>query len=279
MGDAWPPLISGMVTPTAPHSEFLRITHHVHHVCMQNYKLTIQYDGTNYHGWQVQPNGRTIQGELTRVLSLLDKREVRVHGAGRTDAGVHAEGQVASLLLARPLEPLRLRDAINGNLERDLRVIGVEGVAESFHARFAAREKTYRYRLVVGEVMSPFLNRYALHHRRALDVDAMRRAAATVIGTHDFSAFTVVDSERESHVRTLKQLEVQADGELISIYATADGFLRYMVRNLVGTLLEIGRGERPLTGMREVLEGRDRTRAGATAKPHGLTLMRVAYDR
>ena len=244
---------------------------------MQNYRLTIQYDGTMYHGWQVQPNGRTIQGELTRVLSLLDKRPVTVHGAGRTDAGVHAEGQVASLFLSREVEPAKLRDAINGNLDRDLRVLCAERAAASFHARFAAREKTYRYRIFVGEVMSPFLDRYALHHRRALDVEAMRQAAAAVVGRHDFSAFTVVDSERESHVRTLKTLAVEVEGPLLSVFATADGFLRYMVRNLVGTLLEVGRGERPVTGLRDVLEGRDRNRAGATAKPHGLTLLRVDY--
>ena len=244
---------------------------------MQNYKLTIQYDGTNYHGWQVQPHGRTVQGELTRVLSLLDKREVRVHGAGRTDAGVHAEGQVATLFLTREVDPVRLRDAINGNLDRDIRVIHAEPAAASFHARFSAKEKTYRYRVFVGEVMSPFLDRYALHHRRALDVEAMRQAATAVVGRHDFSAFTVVASERESHIRTLKKLAVEVEGPLLSVFAAADGFLRYMVRNLVGTQLEVGRGERPVSGLRDVLEGGDRKRAGATAKPHGLTLLRVDY--
>lgn len=258
---------------------------------MTNYKITIQYDGTNYHGWQTQPDGRTIQGELTRVLSLLegnpDDRKVTVHGAGRTDAGVHAEGQVASFRLERDFESLKLRDAINGNLERDIRVTDVELVEDAFHARFSAKEKTYRYRIFTGAVMSPFLYRYALHNRNALDIEAMRQAAAALVGTHDFSAFTVVDSERENHVRTLKRLDIVIEdrhecavvgqGELISVVATADGFLRYMVRNIVGTLLEIGRGARPADDMARLLESRDRAQAGDTAKPHGLTLMRVGY--
>jgi tRNA pseudouridine38-40 synthase len=123
---------------------------------MRNYKITIQYDGTNYHGWQIQPNGKTIQAELTRVLSLLDHRQVTVHGAGRTDAGVHAEGQVASFLLERQFEPVKLRQAMNGNLPRDIRISHVESVSDDFHARFSAKEKTYRYRIWVGEVISPF---------------------------------------------------------------------------------------------------------------------------
>ena len=258
---------------------------------MSNYKITIQYDGTNYHGWQTQPDGRTIQGELTRVLSRLegipDDRKVTVHGAGRTDAGVHAEGQVASFRLEREFEPAKLRDALNGNLERDIRVTGVERVDDAFHARFSAKEKTYRYRIFMGTVMSPFLYRYALHHRVALNIEAMWQAATVLVGTHDFSAFTVVDSERESHIRTLKRLDIVVEnshesavlcqGELISVVATADGFLRYMVRNIVGTLLDIGRGARPADDMARVLESRDRTQAGDTSKPHGLTLMRVDY--
>ena len=168
---------------------------------MQNYKITIQYDGTNYHGWQMQAGEPTIQGELTRVLSLLDKRQVTVHGAGRTDAGVHAEGQVASFFLEREFEPAKLRDAINGNLERDIRVLEVERVKTDFHARFSAKEKTYRYVIWTGEVMSAFEYRYAYFHRDRLDVGAMREAASCLLGRHDFSAFTVASSEVESHVR------------------------------------------------------------------------------
>jgi tRNA pseudouridine38-40 synthase len=244
---------------------------------MQNYKILIQYDGTHYHGWQIQANGRTIQGELTRALSLLDSRPVTVHGAGRTDAGVHAEGQVANFFLERAFEPERLRDAINGNLERDVRVVAVETVADDFHARFSAMQKTYRYRIFTGAVISPFDYRYALHYRAALNLEMMREAAAVLLGTHEFSAFTVADSEVENHIRTLQQLEIQKDGDWLIIYASADGFLRYMVRNIVGTLLDIGRGHRQSDEMRDILESRDRNRAGAMAKAHGLTLLKIDY--
>ncbi|HXG63574.1 MAG TPA: tRNA pseudouridine(38-40) synthase TruA, partial [Blastocatellia bacterium] len=215
-----------------------------HRGIMRNIKITIQYDGTNYHGWQVQPNGRTIQGELTRVLSLLDHRPVTVHGAGRTDAGVHAEGQVASFRLERDFEPLALRAAINGNLDPDIRVTAVEFVEDSFHARFSARCKTYRYQIVTGDVVSPFEYRYVHHHRGALDVEEMRRAASMLIGTHDFSAFAAADSEAGDRVRALYRLDLESQDNKIIILAEANGFLRYMVRTIVGTLIEVGRGHR-----------------------------------
>ncbi|HST22870.1 MAG TPA: tRNA pseudouridine(38-40) synthase TruA [Blastocatellia bacterium] len=244
---------------------------------MLNYKITIQYDGTNYHGWQIQPDGRTIQGELTRALSLLDHRHVTVHGAGRTDAGVHAEGQVASFLLERDCEPIYLRDAINGNLDRDIRVIDVEAVAESFNARFSAKLKTYRYQIWNGPVASPFFHRYAYHHRNDLDTREMQRAARLLVGTHDFSAFTVQDSEIEDRVRALKRLDLQREESRIMIIAAADGFLRYMVRTIVGTLIEVGSGRRAAESVASVLESRDRRNAGAKALACGLTLMRVDY--
>jgi len=244
---------------------------------MLNYKITIQYDGTNYHGWQIQPNGRTIQGELTRVLSLLDHRHVTVHGAGRTDAGVHAEGQIASFLLERDCEPQYLRDAINGNLDQDVRVIDAEPVAESFNARFSARLKTYRYQIWNGPVASPFFYRYAYHYRNDLDLDEMQRAASALVGTHDFSAFTVQDSEIEDRVRTLKRLDVKREEGRIIIIAAADGFLRYMVRTIAGTLIEAGSGRRTAESVASVLESHDRRNAGAKAPACGLTLMRVDY--
>ena len=244
---------------------------------MRNYKITIQYDGTSYHGWQVQPNGRTIQGELTRALSLLDHRSVTVHGAGRTDAGVHAEGQVASFLLERDFELSALRDAINGNLDHDIRVIDAEHVPPSFNARFSAKLKTYRYQIWTSPAVSPFLCRYVYHHRGPLDINQIERAASALVGTHDFSAFTVMDSEIEDRVRTLKRLDARREEDRIIITAEADGFLRYMVRTIVGTLIEVGRRRRAAETMPQVLEGRSRANAGATAPARGLTLVRVGY--
>jgi tRNA pseudouridine38-40 synthase len=243
---------------------------------MRNVSITIQYDGTHYHGWQIQPGGRTIQGELTRVLTLLDHRPVTVHGAGRTDAGVHAEGQVASFMLERQFDASGLRSAINGNLDRDIRVTAVEFVEPSFNARFSARLKTYRYRIWTADVVSPFAYRFVYHHRGPLDVCEMSRAAASLVGTHDFSAFTAAGAEVEDRVRTLSALAVEPTEHGISITASADGFLRYMVRTIAGTLVEVGRGRRAAT-LAETLAARDRSKAGPTAPAAGLTLVRVDY--
>ena len=167
---------------------------------MQNFKVTIQYDGTNYHGWQMQSNGRTVQGELTKVLSILDHRPVTIYGAGRTDAGVHAEGQIANVFLERSFEPSLLRDAINGNLDRDIRIQEVIPVSDAFNARYSAMKKTYRYRIWTGEVVPPFVYRYVHHYRSGLEIEEMQRAAALLVGRHDFTAFTVASSDAEDHV-------------------------------------------------------------------------------
>jgi tRNA pseudouridine38-40 synthase len=244
---------------------------------MRNFKITIQYDGTNYHGWQMQPNGRTVQGELTRALSIVDHRPVTVYGAGRTDAGVHAEGQVANFFVERDFEPRLLRDAINGNLDRDIRVLEVVPVSDAFNARYSATQKTYRYRIWTGEVGSPFVYRYVHHYRSGLNIEEMRHAAGTLIGTHDFTAFTVASSDAEDHVRTLIDLDIGQDANEISIIASADGFLRYMVRTIVGTLIEVGRGKRTAASVAETLESLDRANAGPSAPANGLTLVRVDY--
>jgi tRNA pseudouridine38-40 synthase len=244
---------------------------------VQNYKTKIQYDGTNYHGWQIQSNGRTVQGEITRALSLLDHRPVTVYGAGRTDAGVHAEGQVANFFLERDFELWELRDAINGNLDRDIRVIEVERVSDAFNARHSAAQKTYRYRIWTGEVVGPFAYRYVNHCRAGLCLPEMQRAGSALIGTNDFSAFTVANSEVEDHVRTLIRLNIEREPNEISILVSADGFLRYMVRTIVGTLIEVGRGNRTPASVTTTLISCDRANAGPTAPANGLTLVRVDY--
>lgn len=244
---------------------------------MQNFKITIQYDGTNYHGWQIQPNGRTVQGELTRALSILDQRPVTVYGAGRTDAGVHAEGQIANFFLERDFDSRLLRDAINGNLDRDIRVLEAASVSDAFNARYSATQKIYRYRIWTGDVVSPFVYRYVHHYRSGLDLDEMRRAAASLIGAHDFTAFTVASSDAEDHVRTLACVEIAQQANEISIVVSGEGFLRYMVRTIAGTLIEVGRGKRTAASVATTLESLDRTNAGPSAPANGLTLVRVDY--
>lgn len=249
-----------------------------------NYRLFLQYDGTDFHGWQIQEGLRTVQGELTRVLSLLDGCEVTVHGSGRTDAGVHAEGQVANVKLQREIPPQKLRAAINGNLRDDIRVLLVDKAADDFHARYSARSKTYLYRVVHGPAMSPFWARYALQEARALDLDGMRSCANHFLGEHDWTAFSAAQSDAESRVRKVTQVDI-SDGwnargrcHLIEFTLTANGFLRYMVRSIVGTLLSVGRGEiDEATVTRAIREG-DRNLAGATVPARGLTLKSVQYD-
>jgi tRNA pseudouridine38-40 synthase len=249
-----------------------------------NFKLLIQYDGTDFHGWQMQEGQRTVQGELMRVLSLLDDRGVTVHGSGRTDAGVHAEGQVASVQLQREITPQKLRNAINGNLARDVRVVFAEVAPENFHARYSAVTKTYVYRLVQSPVMSPFWSRFAHHETRPINLERMRGFARLFLGEHDWTAFSAAQTDAESRVRTITQLLISAgwDGRglchLIEFTVTANGFLRYMVRSIVGTLLAAGRGEIETGTIGRAIREGDRNLVGATAPACGLTLLKVQYD-
>jgi tRNA pseudouridine38-40 synthase len=248
-----------------------------------NFKLTLQYDGTDFHGWQVQCAGRTVQGELMRVLTLLEGSAVVVHGSGRTDAGVHAEGQVASVQLNREFVPDKLLRAINGNLPRDVRIIEASIVPDDFHARYSARGKSYVYRIFNAPVMSPFWSRYALHEARHLDIERMRKAARLFLGEHDWTAFSAAQTDATTRVRTItgldvtEQLDERGRGRLIKIKASANGFLRYMVRSIAGTLLSIGRGEMEEEIITRAINSRDRSLVGATAPAHGLTLVKVDY--
>lgn len=249
-----------------------------------NYKLTIQYDGTDFHGWQMQDGLRTVQGEITKALSLIEGRDVIVHGSGRTDAGVHAEGQVASVVLEREFLPDKLRSAINGNVEKDVRVMRAEVVSDDFHARYSAREKTYRYAIVNGPVLSPFWRRYAHQEARPLDLERMKNCAQLFLGTHDWSAFSSVQTESETKTRTITRLDVETHAEecvgwpIITIAASSEGFLRYMVRSIAGTLLAVGRHEMDNELVLKAIKGGDRSLVAATAPACGLTLVSVRYD-
>lgn len=249
-----------------------------------NYKLLIQYDGTEFHGWQIQEELRTVQGELTQALSLIEGRSVNVHGSGRTDAGVHAEGQVASVEIQREISTEKLRAAINANIEKDVRVLAVETVGEDFHARYSAIEKTYVYRIVNGPVISPFWWRYAHQEARPLDLERMRNCAELFLGKHDWTAFSAAQSDVEDRVRTVTQVEItqrnddQQHGQLIEIRVSAEGFLRYMVRAIAGTLMAVGRGELDHDAILAAVETGARPTAAVTAPAHGLTLRSVRYD-
>jgi tRNA pseudouridine38-40 synthase len=248
------------------------------------YKLLLQYDGTDFHGWQIQEGQRTVQGELTRALSLLDGRSVNVHGSGRTDAGVHAEGQVASVEIEREITTDKLRAAINGNIGRDVRVLSVEQAADDFHARYSAIGKTYVYRIVNGPVISPFWWRYAHHEARALDLEQMQQGAELFRGRHDWTAFSAAQSDVEDRVRTVTELEIvevpdeRSQGTLLEIRVSAEGFLRYMVRAMAGTLMALGRSELDSDAVGEALDTLNRPLAAVTAPACGLTLLSVRYD-
>lgn len=246
---------------------------------MRTLKLTIQYDGTNYVGWQRQASGVSIQGLIEDALAPIEGSPVTVHGAGRTDAGVHALAQVASVSLDSSLDGATLGRALNAVLPGDVRIIGIDEASEGFHARFSARAKTYEYRIINGPLVSAFMFRYVWHLTQPLDIDAMRAAAEPLVGRHDFAAFQGAGSNAQTTERTLESFDWDIGGSdrPLVIRVTGDGFLRHMVRNIVGTLVEVGSGRwagrRPL----EALESRSRALAGPTAPAQGLFLVRVRY--
>lgn len=255
-------------------------------------KLTLAYDGTDFVGWQRQPDGRSVQGLLEEALARVDKAPVAVIGAGRTDAGVHATGQVASARVTNDLPPETLMRALNATLPRDLRVLRIDEAPATFDARREAKLKTYEYRLAQGAAASPFTRRFCWHVPGPLDLDAMREAARRITGRHDFSSFRSTGSSVTTSTRTVTESRLEWTGAeagtwwpvfrdpalvLIRYGITGDGFLRYMVRTIVGTLVEVGKGALRPEEMSRVIEARDRGRAGPTAPAAGLCLVEVRY--
>lgn len=241
----------------------------------RHFKLTIAYDGTAYGGWQLQPNAVTVQELVEKALVKLAGHTVRVHGSGRTDAGVHARAQVANCSLATRLTTSVLCRALNANLPDDVRILRVQEVGAKFHARFSAKGKEYRYQIDCGAVADPFLRRYAWHHSRSLDVAAMRRAARLLKGRHDFTALAA-KSERMP-VRTISKHTITKRGQLLVITVAADGFLYKMVRSIVGALVRVGEGRLTMEQLGELLHSRKRTALVETAPAKGLFLWRVWY--
>jgi tRNA pseudouridine38-40 synthase len=241
------------------------------------FKLVVEYDGTEYCGWQIQPNGPTIQSVLEDAIRRLAGEEIRVAAAGRTDAGVHASGQVVSFAMQRPWQPERLLGALNGLTPRDITVRSVEAVGDDFDPRRHARRRAYVYRIWNARFSSPFWRRWAWHVPRRLDVGSMRQAAAVLVGEHDFRSFQAAGCDADKPVRRVFESDLEQQGELLLYRIEATAFLRHMVRNLVGTLVEIGPGDRAADDMGRLLAARDRTLAGPTAPAHGLCLTKVEY--
>ena len=244
------------------------------------YKITIAYDGTCYSGWQVQPEHRTVQGELERVLTGMtgQRRHVRVESSGRTDAGVHARAQVAHFDLEKPVDANYFQRGLNAQLDRDIRVLSFRKVSTDFHARFSAVGKEYRYFIYNGGIVPPTKRLYCLHEARPLDVERMRQAAALLTGEHDFSPFSANPSrEIDGTVRTIHAFHVRKHGSSITLEVQGNGFLYKMVRSLAGFLMRVGNGDLEPQAVHEIMEHGKRTAVVPTAQPQGLFLWKVFY--
>lgn len=253
---------------------------------MRYFKLTIAYDGTDFHGWQIQANKPTIQGEIVNVLRRLTQENVQLLGAGRTDAGVHALGQVGSFRTQSPLSAAEFQRALNALLPPSIRIVNAEETGPDFSARWSARGKVYRYRIYRGKVVPPALWRYVLHYPFPLDEDAMKEAAARFIGVHDFSSFAAStgsdeDDKERNMEREIFSTELKRTEDREELWFTVHGrsFLRYMVRKMVGTLLDVGRGKLAPDDVDRLYAIKDRSKSGPTVPPQGLFMVCVDHEQ
>ena len=245
---------------------------------MSNYKMVLQYEGTRYQGWQRQETtGNTIQGKLEALLTKMCGEKVEIQGSGRTDAGVHARGQIANVHMNTDMTPAEIMEYMNRYLPEDIGVISVEEVGERFHSRLNAKGKTYCYRIINSTVPHVFERRYAYVYPAHLNPEAMREAASYLIGTHDFASFTSAKKSKKSTVRTIEEIRIEVTGDIISIFYSGNGFLFHMVRILTGTLLEVGIGARKPEEIKEILAKKQRDSAGFLVPASGLTLLEVRY--
>ncbi|MHC1750023.1 MAG: tRNA pseudouridine(38-40) synthase TruA [Cellulosilyticaceae bacterium] len=247
---------------------------------MYNYKITLAYDGTKYIGWQrqVESPEKTIQGRIEKVLSVLFEESIQLSGSGRTDAGVHAKGQVANFHAKKLLPVEDVMTYLVTYLPKDIAILDVRLASERFHARYNATHKVYCYTLDTGLAVNPFTRKYTYHVPETLDIIAMQDAANHLIGKHDFKSFTSLKSKKKSTIRTISRIAVLKEGNLIKIHYEGDGFLQHMVRIISGTLIEVGNGTRTSISIPSLLEACDRSLAGPTAPPEGLCMEAVYYD-
>jgi tRNA pseudouridine38-40 synthase len=252
---------------------------------MRYFKLTIAYDGTDFHGWQIQADKPTVQGEIVSVLRRLTQENTQLQGAGRTDAGVHALGQVASFRTQSGLSALEFQRALNALLPQTIRIVDAEETGPDFSARWSARSKIYRYRIYRGRVVPPMLWRYVLHYPFPLDEQAMEEAASRFVGVHDFTSFAASTGSEDDDKERNMQREILAtelkrteDGEELWFTVHGRSFLRYMVRKMVGTLLEVGRGKLKPQDIERLFEIKDRSKSGPTVPPQGLCMVKVEHD-
>jgi len=247
---------------------------------MRTIKIIIEYDGTDFNGWQAQPTGfRTVQGEIEGALQRIFKTKTTLIGSGRTDSGVHAAGQVAHFRTSSAMPAQTICAALNGNLPGDIAILNATDVENTFHAQYSAERKTYRYRILNRKTRGALNRHVCFLYPFPLNVRRMQQEAKALIGTHDFKSFKAADSDRreKNTVRTITRLDIKKREDEIIIDIEANGFLYKMVRNIVGTLLDIGNGRLPKGSMQEILEKKDRTLASPTAAPNGLTLLNVTY--
>jgi tRNA pseudouridine38-40 synthase len=271
------------VKPQALASADQRSTEKTKPLLMRNFKIILAYDGSDFAGWQVQPDSATIQGTLASAIGRVTGEKVLPQGSGRTDAGVHALGQAATCTLKSPIPAANLLKALNDLLPATIRVLELTEAPSEFHARKSARAKTYRYRIYRGAICPPFLARYVWHHPYPLDENAMQQAACLVTGEHDFTSFAAVDPERGkeeggvSNVRRISASGWQRELDELVYTVRGSGFLHHMVRNLVGTFVLVGKGTLQPQDITRILDARDRSAAGATAPAQGLYLVSVEY--
>ncbi len=251
---------------------------------MKTIRLLIAFDGTDFHGWQIQPNAPTIQGEIESRLAVIHNGHVILHGAGRTDAGVHANGMVAHFHSDKTMDASAIKQGLNSMLPGSIRILHAMEETSSFHSRFSAKSKTYLYSIFNGEIMMPRDRLYTVHIRKKLDFNSMEKCLELLVGTHDFASFETAGSRdplfagRKGSTRTISEAYfTNKGGGFYSFTITGDGFLRHMVRNIVGTLFEVGLGGRSIKGFKAAMSARKRSAAGSTSPPHGLTLERITY--